>query len=89
MSGPRVTDITDIKVYTTVPPLSGGDTQDDAVKQSLTLAKIAEKFLQEAWICVFTNTNQRGGQWGGEGGGGGGISVHCPGGQKATASIAI
>ena len=32
MSEPWVTDITDIKVHTTVPSLSGGDTQDDTVK---------------------------------------------------------
>ena len=43
MSEPWVTDITDIKVHTTVPSLSDGDTQDDTVKQSLTLAMIAER----------------------------------------------
>ena len=32
MSEPWVTDLTDIKVHTTVPSLSGGDTQDDTVK---------------------------------------------------------
>ena len=37
MSVPWVMDIADIKVHTTVPSLSGGDTQDDTVKQSLTL----------------------------------------------------
>ena len=85
MSGPWVMDITDIKVHTTVLSLSGGDTQDDTVKQSLTLAMIAERYPQEAWIHVFTNgsaanvvTNR-----------GAGIPVHFPGGQKVTASIAI
>ena len=37
MSEPWVTDITDIKAHTTIPSLSDGDTQDDTVKQSLTL----------------------------------------------------
>ena len=52
MPEPWVSDITDIKVHTTVPSLSNGDTQDDTVKQSLTLAKIAERYPQEAWIHV-------------------------------------
>ena len=85
MSEPWVTDITDIKVHTTVPSLSGGDTQDDTVKQSLALAMIAERYPQEAWIHVFTDgsatnvvTN-----------GGAGILVHFPGGQKASANMAV
>ena len=41
MSEPWVTEIADIKVHTTVTSLSGRDTQDDMVKQSLTLAMIA------------------------------------------------
>ena len=82
---PLVTDITGIKVHTTVPSLSDGDTQDDTVKQSLTLAMIAERYPQEAWIHVFTDgsatnvvTN-----------GGAGILVHFPGGQKPSASMAV
>ena len=85
MSEPWVTDITDIKVHTTVPSLSGGDTQNDTVKQSLTLTMIAEIYPQETWIHVFTDgpatnavTN-----------GGAGILVYFPGGQKATASVAV
>ena len=54
-SEPWVTDITDIKVHTTVPSLSDGDTQDDTVKRSLTLAMIAERYPQEVWIHVFTD----------------------------------
>ena len=84
MPEPWVTDITDIKVHTTVPSLSDGDTQDDTVKQSLTLAMTAERYPQEAWIHVFTDgpatnavTN-----------GGAGILVHFPGGQKVSASMA-
>ena len=50
MSEPWVTDITDIKVHTTVPSLSNGDTQDDTVKQSLALAVTAERYPQEAWM---------------------------------------
>ena len=42
MPEPWVTDITDIKVHTTVPSLSDGDTQ-------------AERYPQEAWIHVFTD----------------------------------
>ena len=57
-SEPWVTDITDIKVHTTVPSLSDGDTQDDTVKQSLTLAMIAERYPQEAWIHVFTDGSE-------------------------------
>ena len=75
MSEPWVTDITDIKVHTTVPSLSGRDIQDDAVKQSLTLAMIAERYPQEAWIHVFTDgsaTNAVTRSGGGGGGGGGG-----------------
>ena len=82
MSEPWVTDITDIKVHTS---LSDGDTQDDTVKQSLTLAMTAERYPQEAWIYVFnagsaTNAVTNGGAE---------ILVHFPGGQKATASIAV
>ena len=55
MSEPWVTDITDIKVHTTVPSLSGGDTQDDTVKQSLTLDMFVERHLQKVWIHVFTD----------------------------------
>ena len=84
-SEPWVTDITDIKVHATVPSLSGGDTQDDTVKQSLTLALTAERYPEEAWIHVFTDesatkmvTNREAR-----------ILVHFPGGQKATASMAV
>ena len=85
MPEPWVTDITEIKVHTTVPSLSDGDTQDDTVKQSLTLAMIAERYPQEAWIHVFTDgsamnvvTN-----------GGAGVLVHFKGGQKVSASVAV
>ena len=84
MPEPWVTDISDIKVHTTVPSLSDGDTHDDTVKQSLTLAKIAERYPQKAWIHVFTDgsatnavTNT-----------GAGILAHFPGGQKVSASVA-
>ena len=40
MPEPWVTDITDIKVHSTVPYLSDGDAQDDTVKQSLTLDRL-------------------------------------------------
>ena len=82
MPEPWVTDITDIKVHTTVPSLSDGDTQDDTVKQTLTQAMFAERYPQEAWIHVYTDgsaTNN----------GGAGILVHFPGGQKVSASIAV
>ena len=55
MPEPWVTDITDIKVHTTVPCLSGGDTQGDTVKQSLTQAMTAERYPQKAWTYVFTD----------------------------------
>ena len=55
------------------------------MKQSLTLAMIAERYPQKAWIHVFTDgsatkavTN-----------GGAGILVHFPGGQKVSASMAV
>ena len=85
MPEPWVTDITDIKVHTTVPSLSGGDTQDNTVKQSLTLAMTAERYPQEAWIHVFidgsaTDTVTKRGA---------GILVHFPRGQKASASMAV
>ena len=85
MSKPWVTDTTDLKVHTTVPSHSSGDTQDDKVKQSLTLAMTAERYSEEAWIHAFADgsatnavTNR-----------GAGILVHFPGGQKATVSVAI
>ena len=85
MSDPWVMDITDIKVHTTVHSLSGGGAQDDTVKQSLTVAMIAERYPQETWIHVFTDgsatnavTNE-----------GAGILVHFPRGQKASASMAV
>ena len=59
MPEPWVSDITDIKVHTTVPPLFDGDTQDDTVKQSLTLAMIAERYPQEAWIMYSPMGQQR------------------------------
>ena len=55
MSEPWVMDITDIKVHTTVPYFFGLHTQDETMKQSLTLAMIAERYPQEAWIHVFTD----------------------------------
>ena len=55
MLEPWVTDITDIEVHTTVPSLSDGDTLDDTVKQSLTLAMTAERYPQEDWIHVLTD----------------------------------
>ena len=85
MSEPWVTDITDIKVYTTVPSLSDGDTQDDTMKQSLTPSMIAERYPQEAWIHVFTDgsaTNE-------VINGGASILVRFPGGQKVSASMAV
>ena len=85
MSEPWVTDITDIKVHTTVPSLSDGDTQDDTVKQSLTLAMITERYPQEAWIHVFTDGSATNAVTNG----GAGILVHFPGGQKVSASMAV
>ena len=77
LSEPWVTDTAHIKAHTTVPSLSGGDTQDDTVKQSLTLAMIAwiPVFIDESATNAVTN-------------GGAGILVHFPGGQKDTASTA-
>ena len=43
-------DMTDIKVHTTVPYLSGGDTQDGTMKHSLALTMIAERYPQQVWI---------------------------------------
>ena len=77
-------DTIDIKVHTTVPSLSGGDTPDDTVKQSLTLALVAENYPQEAWIHVFTDGSATNAVTNG----GAGILVHFPGGQKATSSVA-
>ena len=54
MSEPWVTNITDIKVHTTVPSLSGGDTRNGTVNQSLPLAMNTERYPQEVWIHVFT-----------------------------------
>ena len=85
MSEPWVTDIADIKVRTAVPSLSEGDTQDDTVKQSLTLAMIAERYPQEAWIHVFTDGSATNAVTNG----GVGILVHFPGGQKVSASMAV
>ena len=85
MSEPKITDISDIKVHTTVPFFPGGDTQDDTVKQSLTLAMIAERYPQEAWIHVFTDGSATNAVTNG----GAGILVYFPGGQKASASMAV
>ena len=84
MPEPWVTDITDIKVHTTVPSLSDGDTQDDTEQQSLTLAMIAERYPQEAWIHVFTDGSATNAVTNG----GAGVLVHFPGGQKVSASAA-
>ena len=85
MSEPWVTDTPDIKVHTTVPSLSDGDTQDGTVKQSLTLAMTAERYPQEAWIHVFTDGSATNAVTNG----GAGIPVHFPGEQKASASMAV
>ena len=78
-------EITDIKVHTTVPYFSGGDTQDDTVNQSLTLAMIAERYPQEAWIHVFTGGSTTNAVTNG----GAGVLVLLPGGQKVSASMAV
>ena len=80
MPEPWVSDITDIKVHTTVPSLSDGETQDDTVKQSLTLAMIAGRYPQKAWIHVFTDGSATNAVTIG----GAGILVHFPGGQKVA-----
>ena len=85
MSELWVMDMTDIKVHTTVPSLSGGYTQDGTVKQSLTLTMTAERYPREVWIHAFTDgpeanavTNR-----------GAGILIHFPGGQKASTGLAV
>ena len=81
MSELWVTDITNIKVHTTVSSLSCGHTQDDKVRKSLTLAMVAERYPQEAWIHVFSDgsTNNSVANRGS------GILIFS-GGQKATVS---
>ena len=85
MSEPLVTDTTDIKVHTTVRSLSDGDTQGDTVKQSLTLAMIAERYRQEVWIHVLTDGSATNAVTNG----GAGMLVHLPGGQKVSVSMAV
>ena len=85
MSEPWVTDITDVKVHTTVPSLSDGETQDDMTKQSPTLAMIAERYPQEAWIHVFTDGSATNAVTNG----GAGILVHFPGGQVDDNTMVI
>ena len=85
MPEPWVTDVTDIKVHTTIPSFSDRDTQDDRVKQSLSLAIIAERYPQEAWIHVFTD----GSATNAVNNGGASILVHFPGGRKVSASMAV
>ena len=60
------------------------DAQDDTLKQSLTLAVIAERCPQEAWIHVFTDGSATNAVTSG----GAGILVHFPG-QKVSASVAV
>ena len=74
-------DITDIKVHTTVPSLSGGDTQDGTVKHSLTLTMTPERYPQETWMHAFTDGSATNG----------GVEtlVHFPGGQKASPRLAV
>ena len=63
MSEPWETDTTDITVHATVPFLSGGETQDDTVKQSLILAMIAERSTRSMDPCIHHWINsQVGGQ---------------------------
>ena len=81
MLKPWVWAITDIKVHTTVPSLSGGDTQDGKVKQSFPLAMTAERYPQEACIYVLMARHQRSCQ--------GRSRYSYWHGQKATASTAI
>ena len=54
------------------------------MKHSLTLAIIAERCPQEAWIHVFTGGSTTNAMTNG----GAGILVHFPGEQKATANMA-
>ena len=82
---PWVTDTTDIKVHTTVPTLSGGDTQDDTAKQSFALAVTAERYPQEARIHVFTDGSAANAVTNGRAE----ILVHFQGGQKATANMTV
>ena len=76
MSEPWVMDMTDIKVHTTVPSLSGGDTQDGTVKHSHTLTMTPERYPQETWMHAFTDGSATNG--------GVGTLVLFPGGQKAS-----
>ena len=85
-------DITGIKVHTTVPSLSGGDTQDGTVKHSHTLTMTAvkhshtltmtpERYPQETWMHAFTDGSSTNG----------GVEtlVLFPGGQKASPRLVI
>ena len=42
-------------IFTTVPQVETGDSQNDLVKRNLTLAMIAEKYPEESWVHVYTD----------------------------------
>ena len=42
-------------ISTTVPQVAPGDSQNDVVKRSLTLAMIAEQYPEESWIHAYTD----------------------------------
>ena len=44
-----------LHISTTVPQVASGDTQDDTVRRTLTLAMIAERYPEESWIQVYTD----------------------------------
>ena len=83
MSEPWAMDITDIKVHTTVPSLSDGDTQGDRWSSPSPWLWLL-RYPQEARIHVFIDGSATNVASGGTG-----LLAYFPGGQKATANIAI
>ena len=70
-------------IYTTVPQVATGDSQNDLVKRTLTLAMIAEQYPEESWVHVYTD----GSATNAVADGGAGVYIKSPGGHIVREGI--
>ena len=76
-------DWTNLRISTTVPNVTEGDSQDDTAKRALTLAMMEERFPYESWIHAYTD----GSATNAVSNGGAGVYLKFPDGQTTTAKI--
>ena len=72
-----------LQITTSVPQVTPGESQDDSVKRTLTLAMIDEQYPAESWIHVYTD----GSATNAVADGGAGVHINSPDGHVITAGI--